>query len=350
MGRAQASPRAGNADRSRLIDTSSVAQARCYGRYVAWRDALYGTIQQTDSWLTSSEPVAEFERMQASFITQLSNERGVTLRFSPDLDETALPADVRAAYDRGMQETGAMFDSPTFHQRQAKAASDPGQTGAQRMAGLQATVDETFAGLRAPCTRLMDKRRLARASEPLARDEPKAVLASAPTSPAAPNGDPGAAGLSPDWPASQWLQVGVFQRDDASGQTLHALRSQMPTETAGLSERIEAVNRDGQVQHIALVGPFVSPTQAQAFCDKLKAKGGDCSIRLTSTLPTPKKSPPTAKLAKARAVVARGRSAGPRRVVAQAAPRRSAAEPMIKASLSARLQGVQAGLRGRLTE
>ena len=77
---------------------------------VAWRDALYGTIQQTDSWLTSTEPVAEFERMQASFVASLATERGVSLRFSPDLDETALPADIRAAYDRGVQDTSE-FDA-----------------------------------------------------------------------------------------------------------------------------------------------------------------------------------------------------------------------------------------------
>jgi hypothetical protein len=348
-GVAQASPRTSNADRSRFIDTSSVAQARCYGRYVAWRDALYGTIQQTDSWLSSAEPVAEFDLMQASFVAQLSNERGVTLRFSPDLDETALPADIRAAYDRGLQETGALFESQSFRDRQARAAADTAQPGADRMAGLQAVIDDSFSGLRAPCTRLIEKRRMARPAEPPTRDQPKIVSASAPTALAPQPDDPGAAGLSPDWPASQWLQIGVFQRGDASSDSFRALQSQMPAETAGLSERTEAVKRFGRVQHIALVGPFISPAQAQSFCDKLKAKGGDCSIRLTNTLGPQKKPPAWMKLVKARASMARLHGLA-HRSLAQASPRHAPAEPLERASLSARLQVVQAGLRGRLTE
>ena len=355
VARAEASPRSIAADRARLVEASSVAQARCYGRYVAWRDALYGTIQQTDSWLTSTEPVAEFERMQASFVTSLANERGVTLRFSPDLDETALPADIRAAYDRGVQETGAQFGSAAFRARQTQALGDAAKPAAERMARLQTAIDDSFASLRAPCARLTDKRRVVRASVLPARDDPKpALVASTPPSP--PAAEDAAAGLSADWPASQWLQIGVFQRDDASGQTLHTLRSQMPTETAGLSERTEAVDHDGQVRHIALVGPFVSPAQAQAFCDKLKAKGGDCSIRLTRTLGTPSKRPaPGVKLAKARAPSAHGpggHGPAPRRMLAQAGAHRPPPSPLVQASLQPHqgLQAFQAGLRGRLTE
>src|ERR1700760_2741149 len=54
------------------VAAGSVAQARCYGRYVAWKDALYGAIQSTDAWLTSPEPVSEVDRMQASFLAAMS--------------------------------------------------------------------------------------------------------------------------------------------------------------------------------------------------------------------------------------------------------------------------------------
>jgi hypothetical protein len=346
VGQAQASPKSSAADRARLVAASSVAQARCYGRYVAWRDALFGTIQQTDSWLTSTEPVAEFDRMQASFVASLSNERGMTLRFSPDLDETALPADIRSAYDRGVQETGAELDAASFHARKSQALDDPARPAAQRMAKLQAAIDDSFAGLRAPCERLVDKRRVVLAP---ARDEPKRVVAAAPPPPAA---EDAAAGLSANWPASQWLQVGVFQRDDPAGETLRSLQSQMPDETTGLSERTEAVDHGGEVQHIALVGPFISGPQAQTFCDKLKAKGGTCSIRLTSTLGAPRKPSAGAKLAKARVSGARAAAHAPapaHRVLAQATPRRPLPGPLVRASLSSH-QSLQAGLRGRLTE
>ncbi len=348
VGQTQASPKSSTADRARLVATSSVAQARCYGRYVAWRDALYGTIQQTDSWLTSSEPVAEFDRMQASFVASLSNERGMTVRFSPDLDETALPADIRGAYDRGVQETSAELAAASVHARESQALDDPARPADQRMAKLQAAIDDTFAGLRAPCARLVDKRRVVLTPT---RDELKPVVATPPQL----TGADSAAGLSADWPASQWLQVGVFQRDDPSGATLRSLQSQMPDETTGLSERTEAVDHDGEVQHIALVGPFVSASQAQSFCDKLKANGGACSIRLTSTLVAPKKPSVAAKPARTRLSAARvaAHGAAPaRRVLAQAAAHRPAPGPLVRTSLSSHQssQDLRAGLRGRLTD
>jgi hypothetical protein len=269
----------------------------------------------------------------------------VTLRFSPDLDETALPADVRTAYDRGLQETGAELDVASIRAKKALAIDDASPPGEQRMARLQAAIDDSFSGLRAPCARLTDKQRLVRAPSPPSgpHEEPKTAVAAAPgLAPTPASGD--AAGLADAWPASQQLQVGVFQRDGAPGETTPSLLSQLPAETSGPPKRAAAAGQDGPVRHIALVGPFVTPTQARAYCDKLTVKGGDCAVRLTSTLNGSKKPTAAVKLAKVRAPAPRNR--GP------AAAHRPLAQtpPLVQASLSSRLRDLQASLRGRLTE
>jgi hypothetical protein len=302
------------------LDT--VAQAHCYGRYVAWRDTLADAIQSTNAWPTSGEPVAEFDKIQAAFVASAATERGVSVRLSPDLDETALPADIRIAYDRGAQEAKTRLAGAVSRAGQA----DPADPGPERMAHLQAALDSAFAPMRAPCVHILDPRRGRHGAPQITpvRDEPAAIE---------PAPDGAAASMGDGWDGPEWIQIGVFDHASASGEQLDAFRARWSRETVGLSEKTEAVSHDGKVLHVALVGPFVHPADARAFCAKLAARGDACTVHLTNA----------ATRGKAR------RKASPVRAAARHAPHAAAPHVVLISNPSANLARDH-GLRGRLAQ
>jgi hypothetical protein len=297
---------------------AATTQARCYGRYVALRDALADAIRNTNAW-PSAEPAAEFDKIQASFAAQLTAERSVTFRPPPDFDETSLPVDIRAAYDRGADEAKARLSTAS------DLRAGPGATGPERMAQLQSGIETAFAPLRTPCVKMIEARRLRRAPTgvmPVHNDQgaPNPAVAAAQG-----GGDETPDGLAEGWDGREWIQIGVFNRADESGQSLTAFRERYAKEAQGLSEKTEDVSRGGKVTHIALVGPFASAADARAFCARLTARGETCSVR----------KPP-------------GAAKKPHRV--HTAPRHGAqplAKPLLVANQNA--QGPGAALRGRMT-
>jgi hypothetical protein len=287
-------------------------QARCYGRYVAWRDAMADAIQTTNAWPASAAPVAEFDRIEASFVASAMSDRGVAVELSPDLDETALPADLRVAYDHGLQEGKARLAGPA----ETASQTDVDAPGAERMVQLQGALDAAFAPLRAPCASILTARRTrlaAPAAIPVALDD--APAAAAPAAQAVDQAvDQGEA-----WVGSERIQVGVFNHPDAS--------SAPAADPAGAE-----AGAAGPGAHIALVGPFSGSTEARAFCAKVAAKGEACTVR-----------PSAARIAKAK-VKPRRRTLAPAAVRRPAQPGRA---PVVLIS-NPRPKAPDAGLRGRL--
>jgi len=282
LGRAEAGPLQAMIDhitgRASTSPPSAVAEARCYGRYVVWRDAIGEAIQATNAW-PSAQPANEFYKMQASFVAVLSAERGVAPRISPDLNEADLPADVRLAFEQGVTEAKAKLGGAGA--RGAPLEASDGRAGSEAMAKAQAAIDGAFAPLRVQCARQVDVHPLRRPSPPrtVARDNVTPTPTTMPAAAVAPGADDAVPGVLAAWDRPKWIQVGVFDRADASGAQLHGFRSGLSRQTAGLSERTEAVRSRGKVQHIAFVGPFSNLPQARAFCDRLTARGGACVVQ-----------------------------------------------------------------------
>jgi hypothetical protein len=319
IGRVQAGPLQSVIDhltgQASASQAGAAAQARCYGRYLVWRDALVDAIRATDAWPTAA-PDTEFNKMQASFVAVLIADRGLTARVSPDLDETGLPADVRAAVDRGVQEAKARLAT-------ASAGGAPLQilelqTGPDAMARAQAAIDAAFAPLKTPCARLLAARPPHRAQPPvtLARDD----LTPAPASPIAPGAGDDTSNVLASWDGPRWIQVGVSD---------HA-------NTTGLSERTETIASRGRARQIALVGPFASLPDVRAFCDRLAARGGACVVQLPGGL---------------RAALARRRLHHDTAPVRAADPHSPATRPpQLTLASNQKSPVLAAGLRGRLLQ
>lgn len=76
-----------------------------------------------------------------------------------------------------------------------------------------------------------------------------------------------------------WAQIGAYADAAVAETQWRALQTRRPAETAGLSLRTEAVERNGRTLSRALVGPFEDAVRARAFCEALKARGELCLAR-----------------------------------------------------------------------
>lgn len=332
-----------------------IAQARCYGRYLAWRDALSDAIQTTNAWPTSAEPVNEFEKMQASFTADLADERGLVVRAAPDIDETGLPRDIRVALDRGLQESKARLAAASARAERIPARDDATHSGGEQMAKLQSAMEGAFAELRAPCVQFLEKHKPRHAPPTQSASYEEPPSGDAPPNPGQETDPPAEA--AGDWVDPQWIQVGVFGREVASADKLRELRSRWPRETVGLTEKTESINRHGKMEHVALVGPFVSVAEARAFCEKLATLGSACkaqpsvsatSVRRRGVLLTSRRRGCGAQR---RAGACQSSVTGDRTLsrASNPAPRPSASPGAIPVS-NQNAQDMDAGLRGRLTE
>lgn len=77
---------------------------------------------------------------------------------------------------------------------------------------------------------------------------------------------------------SRWVQVGAFGDAQTANQHWRSIQQTLPRLVASQSVRLEPVHSGGGALVRALVGPFAD-ADAHAFCDALRAKGGDCLVR-----------------------------------------------------------------------
>jgi hypothetical protein len=268
--------------------------------------------------------------MQGAFLASLASERKITPQAGADVDETALPPDVRQSLDRGLAEASAEFDKPANRDQRARILATASIPPTQRMATLQSALDTTFAGLRAPCVPIIEKYRADHVVVTPARPASLATTSTAPAEPFVYQGD------SPTWQGSQWIEVGVIERPTGVGGSWDP-KTQWPGETTGLSERTEIQNRSGKNRRVALLGPFIDSHQVHAFCVRLKAHGGACGGSVTRTLKAAQLS--AARRSAARRIAAQAKGASP---AAKTAP--------VTLASGQGVQDLTAGLRGRLSE
>jgi hypothetical protein len=128
--------------------------ARCYGRFIAWRDELGGLMQASGAYTPSPGAPARFDRVEASFIDSAHKDMGVLLHLRPTFAEADFPDDVRQAFQAGLKETTALFAADDYRARRKAVLDQPDMAPIPRMASLEANADASFKPLGEPCDQL----------------------------------------------------------------------------------------------------------------------------------------------------------------------------------------------------
>jgi hypothetical protein len=74
------------------------------------------------------------------------------------------------------------------------------------------------------------------------------------------------------------VQIGAFAGEAGAQAAFRRLRDALPDETLGLAVALAPAGRNGRLRR-ALIGPFASRLDAEAFCAKAASKGLACLVR-----------------------------------------------------------------------
>lgn len=151
----------------RLHPAKALAIGRCYGRFIAWRDALGAEMTETGSYTPAAGAAERFEVVENAFTRTLLRERRLRLRVIPSFAEADLPPDVRTAFRQGLSETNQRLGDPALSAAEGQLMIDAELTPQAKMARSELLIDTAFDALGQPCDALA--RRLLRAAPPPAR-------------------------------------------------------------------------------------------------------------------------------------------------------------------------------------
>jgi hypothetical protein len=132
----------------------TLALARCYGRFIAWRDELLDLMQQSGSYTDAAGATGRFDKLETQFIAVARHERGLSLRLKPTFAEKDFPPDLRAAFRTGLKESAARFRDGPYRSEQVDIIGETKVAPFLRMHDLESKADEAFEDLGAPCDRL----------------------------------------------------------------------------------------------------------------------------------------------------------------------------------------------------
>jgi hypothetical protein len=135
----------------------TVAMARCYGRFIGWRDQLKGLMQATGSYTPSPDAPGRFDHVEASFADTARSERKLTLHLRPNFAEKDFPRDLRTAFRKGLKETTQLYAASAYKTQQAGVTARSDLTPIPKMTALEANADGAFKPLAAPCEALADE-------------------------------------------------------------------------------------------------------------------------------------------------------------------------------------------------
>ncbi len=105
-----------------------------------------------------------------------------------------------------------------------------------------------------------------------AADDSLVTAPAKPAKPAQANAPAAAAG-------GRLVQIGAYSSRPLAEKGWTDIAKLMPGDMAGRTESFEPVAKDGQTLYRAYIGGFGSKTDAQAFCDKLKAQAHSCMVK-----------------------------------------------------------------------
>ena len=131
-----------------------VALARCYGRFIGWRDELAGMMKATGAYTPLASDPARFDRVEAAFAAHASADRHLTLLLRPTFAEKDFPGDLRRAFRVGVGESASAFGGPDYRAARAGLLDDSAAPPIPRMQKLETLADDAFAALGEPCDRL----------------------------------------------------------------------------------------------------------------------------------------------------------------------------------------------------
>ena len=131
-----------------------LALARCYGRYIGWRDELAMMMKATTAYTPLPEDPPRFDRLEAAFVAHAAAERHLTLLLRPTFAEKDFPGDLRRAFRAGVSESGAAFGDPDYKLKKTEFLADTSEPPIPRMQKLETLADAAFAPLGEPCDRL----------------------------------------------------------------------------------------------------------------------------------------------------------------------------------------------------
>ena len=129
-----------------------LAIARCYGRFIAWRDELSSAMLETGAPPSLDAPV-RFNRVETAFSALALRDRQLTLRLQPTFKETDFPVDIREAFRTGLKEAGQRFAARAYRTERTDILASAGQTPNSRMSAAEYQSDAAFADLGGPCDR-----------------------------------------------------------------------------------------------------------------------------------------------------------------------------------------------------
>jgi hypothetical protein len=132
----------------------TLALARCYGRFIGWRDELGALMQASGSFTPAPDAPARFDRLEASFIDTAHARRHVTLHLRPTFAEKDFQPDLRAAFRTGLAEVGAAFGADDYKARRKAVLDQADLAPIPRMSALEANADSNFKPLGEPCDQL----------------------------------------------------------------------------------------------------------------------------------------------------------------------------------------------------
>jgi len=113
-----------------------VALARCYGRFIGWRDELSGLMRRTGAYTPSSDAPGRFGRVEASFTDTALKDRHLSLHLLPTFAEKDFPRDIRRSFREGLRETAALFAARDYLSRQSEVLARPDVEATSRTAML----------------------------------------------------------------------------------------------------------------------------------------------------------------------------------------------------------------------
>lgn len=131
-----------------------LALARCYGRFIGWRDELATIVQATSTNTPLPEDPPRFDRVEAAFIDHAKSERHLTLRLRPTFAERDFPRDLRRAFRQGLKEAVATFEVRDYKAAKIGLFSGGVSERDARLQAFEVQADNKFAPLGAPCDRL----------------------------------------------------------------------------------------------------------------------------------------------------------------------------------------------------
>ncbi len=131
-----------------------LAMARCYGRFIGWRDELASIMRATSTYTPLPDDPPRFDRLEAVFIAHAQSERHLALHLRPTFAEKDFPRDLRRGFRVGLKEANATFSGSDYRAAKIRLFSGGGIQQASRMQDLEAHADAVFAKLGEPCDRI----------------------------------------------------------------------------------------------------------------------------------------------------------------------------------------------------